>query len=156
MGQAVEVEFTLTRAEFSKAFRAFALRGWGYRIAFGLLVLTAALSGLFGGLQAAAPVLFVGSVFALAVSLVPTLLWRASEHVREQQQIVVEDEQVTSGIRSKRSRFTWNRFEQAIETADLYLLCESRRFFIIVPKRAFDRPEDDQRFRASLTSNNLL
>jgi YcxB-like protein len=86
--------------------------------------------------------------------LLPNRLWNATPGIKENRQYVFSEEGLSVHSLSADARLSWATQARSREYGEHYALRGQRRgVLVIVPKRAFTRPEDQVTFRTLLRSH---
>jgi hypothetical protein len=144
----VTVRFTLTRSEafsYHRRLLARQRRHWNYVVlGIAIAVVGVALSSfgviVFGVLYA---VLTVAGLWFLT----PRLMWRRYPAVRAEQVVSVSDSGVVTQLSHASITADWAFWPRVSGIGDGYVLQGRRRGYIVIPRRAFDSPDDERRFR---------
>jgi hypothetical protein len=143
----VVVSFTLTRAEFLSAWRRLCTKQWRQTWRLPLLGFALAVLGVVDSTSA----VMIGAgawvaIFCPLASYVlrPRDLWQRAEH-GPQTHTFTED-QITAVLPNSETRYAWRHWRDVSLVGDTYVL-SSERGYVFIPRRAFPRPEDEQRFR---------
>ena len=149
------VTFQLTLADYRGGVRRLAWSLLPVRVIV-VIALVAALAGVGSALLNSEPLGIALLLVAVAYALI--LAWilfvRPGQHYRRRadlkgdQTYCFSDDDVAMSFASGDSRVKWSYFVDLLGTNDLYVLRHSlKQFGSIVPKRAFEGPEAEARFR---------
>jgi len=103
---------------------------------------------LFCFSAAAALLLIIGSVAFR--SLIPRIVFALSPKFREAYTVTFSPDGVRVQTSHADSRLDWDRYSRAILGTQEYILCYGRNLFGVIPKRAFQSPEDQRAFEDML------
>jgi len=142
----VIVNFTLTQAEFTSAWRALCTRRWRETWRLPLLGLAAAFLGVVDSVTAMVAIGAAITIFFLLATyvIVPRDMWRRAEH--GPQRHTFSEHEVTTVLPDSESRYDWRHWREIAAAGDSYVL-RSERGYNVIPRRAFTSVEDEQRFR---------
>jgi hypothetical protein len=153
----VDVDFELTTAENTAALRWHVIHTGGFRVTAPLGVLAAALltvsmqlngwpwpSALGVGVAAlACTVVLVAWVF-------PWISVMRAPQLNQPFGFTFTDEQIWFVAEEEDGRIDWEQYDRWKVSPDFYFLYFDGDQFTIIPKRAFETPEDEERFVALL------
>lgn len=153
--QPVTVRFELTERDFTDGLRTITRRQPTFWV--GPLLGVATLSyGLAAGDSLArvwGTVLLL--LTAASLALVPRLRWRHG-HVAGEQQHTFATDGITVRAAGQQGQLPWDFYEAVAETPRVYVLLRSRKQGNFIPRRAFESPDDEERFRSLLAAKGLL
>jgi hypothetical protein len=146
----VAVSFTLLRSEFLRAARRSMLAAAWLRVSvtlgIGVLVVGIVTHSLFS--------LVWGVLYPLAIAATvvayPAGIWRLREHLRGEQLVELSDEHVTIKTVLARSTLEWRYWDAAALKGQLYQLTSDKGGGLLVPRRAFSTPQQEEDFRVLL------
>ena len=147
----ITVRYTLSRTEFGACFRRVQARRWRHWT-------TVAVGGavaVIGAVSAHVALLAGGLVYAIGYAAVvwlvlPGVTWRRVPQLRSGQAVSVCDAGVLTQSSNATTTADWSFWRRASLIAGIYVLEARLRGRCLVPRRAFNSPEDEQRFRELL------
>lgn len=144
--RSVAVEFTLTEGEFVSAQRQMMARSLLVAVASGVMLAIviagiATLSGYAIGIGVAWFIL-VAAMFYQG----PKMAWRRNPAVQTSQRHTFSEEGATLTFLGRQNEVDWKYFTRVVRSSHLYQLLRGRQFGLVVPRRAFATPADEQFF----------
>jgi diacylglycerol kinase len=103
---------------------------------------------LFSFSAAAVLLLILGSVAFRSV--IPRVIFGISPKFREAYTITFSPEGVRVQTPRGDTKLDWSRYSRAMLDSEAYILCYGKNQFGVIPKRAFQTPEDQQAFEQML------
>jgi hypothetical protein len=162
MNSSVTISFSYRTMDFVRAWRArFGSRSHlKQNLTFTLIIVLWALYmsyaprsrfewSLFSFSTAAILLLIVGGLAFR--SLIPRIIFALSPKFRESYTVTFSPDGVRVQTPHADSRLDWGRYSRAILGSEEYILCYGRSLFGVIPKRAFQSPEDLRAFEEMLT-----
>jgi hypothetical protein len=144
----VSVRFVLTQAEFVTATRGYLLRQRKLMVLVGLSVVFLVIAIATGQSFAIAAFVTLVVFEALLIVLLPVVLWRKVRAIADNEltyEFGPENIDMTAGG-ELHSTVPWSYIASVRRMGDVYVLVTATRQQIIVPRRAFDPPADEQTF----------
>jgi hypothetical protein len=101
---------------------------------------------------AAPPWIFLGLFFAVGYSawvwlLAPWLMWRRTPLMRAEQVVSVSDAGLTMELSNASTTADWTFWSRVRVVGNAYVLQGKQRGYLLIPRRAFASPADEQLFR---------
>ena len=101
---------------------------------------------------ASPPLIFIGLFFAIGYSariwlLGPWLMWRRTPLMHAEQVVSVSDAGVTTELSNASSTADWTFWSRVRIVGNAYVLQGKQRGYLLIPRRAFGSPADEQLFR---------
>lgn len=150
----VRVRFTLTSSEYSSCQRRIQARLRRHWAFIGADIAIA----VVGIVIASAPLIVIGLFFAIAYSarvwlLGPWLMWRRTPVMRAEQVVSVSDAGITTELANASSTADWTFWSRVRIVGNDYVLQGKQRGYLLIPRRAFGSPLDEQLFRELATNH---
>jgi hypothetical protein len=164
-------EYTPTRRDYLRAYRAFYLGNWQFWLVVLVVLLPVTFCldlafqrGIFGGdARLLIPLLVLVFIIVYVLSLLYISPLRAASRMRKDERlrcpVAFKADPGSLRIKTKfgESTLDWADFRRYLETRDLFLLtlAANRSVFQIIPKRAFQSAADLEAFRLLLAEKGL-
>jgi hypothetical protein len=150
----VTVSFTLTREEYLAASRRATLERTWIRVSLATGVVVAVVGVVAHSLFAAVwGLIYVAALVLIAVAL-PPRTWRRTEQLRSELVVVLSDANVSVESLLGRSTTEWGYWARAKPSGPtMYRLIGTSGGGLLVPRRAFETPAQEQDFLALLRSH---
>lgn len=144
----VIVRFALTRSEVDACHRRLQARRWRHWV----LICTAIAIAVVGVVERAADLIVFGAAYALFYStliwlIAPRIIWRRSPQLRAEQAVHISDAGIRADWTNVSTSADWTFWRTARLIDDVYVLQARQRGYCMVPRRAFESPLQEQRFR---------
>jgi YcxB-like protein len=176
----VAIQFTLTKAEFTKSMRWVVSRDLKFNrrllpaialmvVAAGIVLISTSTSTPTSSASTSGGDLFgfllLGCAALICLVLVwmsfgiPAIMWNKSPTVHELQLLSYSEAGISARSNFAESQLDWKFYSDTFETKDCYVLKSSRRSYVFIPKRAFVSRLDEIEFRrlvVSHTDSHLL
>jgi hypothetical protein len=150
----VRVRFTLTWSEYSSCQRRIQARLGRHWLFIGADLVIA----VVGIVIASPPLIFIGLFFAIGYSariwlFGPWLMWRRTPLMHAEQVVSVSDSGVTTELSNASSTADWTFWSRVRIVGNVYVLQGNQRGYLLIPRRAFGSPVDEQLFRELSTNH---